>query len=70
MTHTMTTMTYYEYYDNKTYIFTQPGQLGCVAESYDDLKTKIRIGNEVIEGPTIENLVIKSCVCTTVHICN
>ena len=51
-------------------IFIQPGQLGCVAESYDDLKTKIRIGNEVIEGPTIENLVIKSCVCTTVHICN
>ena len=50
--------------------FFQNDQLGCVASEYKNLKTKIRIAGETIQGPTIENLVINACVCTPVHICH
>ena len=48
----------------------QNNQLGCVASEYKDLETKIRAKGENIQGPKIENLVVKACTCTSVHICH
>ena len=45
-------------------------KLGCVADEYEDLQTEIGLAGEVISGPKIENLVVKSCTCTSVNICN
>ena len=48
----------------------QNNQLGCVASEYKDLETKIRVPGETIQGPTIDNLVVKACTCTSVHTCH
>ena len=48
----------------------QNDQLGCAASEYKDLKTKIRVAEKTMQGPTIENLVVKACTCTSVHICH
>ena len=43
-------------------------KLGCVADEFEDLQTEIGLAGEVIPGPKIEDLVVKSCTC--VYICN
>ena len=42
-------------------------QTVCVPIEYDDIETEI-IGDEnMTKGPTIENLVIRSCACTEIE---
>ena len=42
----------------------------CVPIEYDDIETEIVRDEDIVQGPTIKNLVIRSCACAEVQTCN
>ena len=42
----------------------------CVPIEYDDIETEIIDDEDMAKGPTIKNLVIRSCACTEVETCD
>ena len=45
-------------------------QTHCVPIEFEDIETEIIGDEEIIQGPTIKNLVIRKCACTELHICD
>ena len=44
-------------------------QTRCVPIGFEDIKTEIIDGDKILNGPTIENLVIRNCACAEVQSC-
>ena len=42
----------------------------CAPIGFDDIETEIFDGKNASKGPTIKNLVIRSCACTEVQFCS
>ena len=42
----------------------------CAPIEFEDIKTVFANDNKIVDGPTIENLVIRSCACTEIQSCD
>lgn len=42
----------------------------CIPIEYEDIETEIVRNEDIVQGPTIKNLVIRSCACAEVQTCN
>ena len=45
-------------------------QTHCVPIEFEDIETEIIGDEEIVQGPTIKNLVIRKCACTEVQTCD